>query len=138
MKAKAKGSAPRAKKRAESFFDVAMPTVYQASTANSKALFAPRAPRRYPVSVMQVFQGIAGNPFPQESMSEPDQQPRTARKYRTRPPGDAGPEIANGLGAFLCAARFKPGFGRASSMEPVSEDLLRSDLSHSGGVSFRP
>jgi hypothetical protein len=26
---------------------------------------------------------------------------------------DAGPEIANGLGAFLYAARSKPGFGRA-------------------------
>ena len=89
MKAKAKGSAPRTRKSVESFFDVAMPTTYQASTANSKALFAPRATRRYPVSVMQVFRGIAGNPLPQQSMSEPDQQPRTAWKYRKRPGGDA-------------------------------------------------
>jgi hypothetical protein len=29
--------------------------------------------------------------------------------------GDAGPEIINGLGAFLYAARFKPGFGQAFS-----------------------
>ena len=29
--------------------------------------------------------------------------------------GDAGPEIASGLGAFLYAARFTPGFGRAFS-----------------------
>jgi hypothetical protein len=28
---------------------------------------------------------------------------------------DAGPEIVNGLGAFLYAARFKPGFGQAFS-----------------------
>ncbi len=28
--------------------------------------------------------------------------------------GDAGPEISNGLGAFLYLARSKPGFGQAS------------------------
>ena len=114
MRAKAKGSAPRIRKRVE-FFD-AMPTVYQASTTNSKASFAPRATRRYPVSVMQVFRGIAGNPLPQQSMGEPDQQPRTARKYRKRPGGDAGPEITNGLGAFLYAGRSRPGFGRVYSI----------------------
>jgi hypothetical protein len=34
--------------------------------------------------------------------------------------GDAGSEIANGLGAFLCVARFKPGSGQAFSLEVVS------------------
>jgi hypothetical protein len=33
---------------------------------------------------------------------------------------DAGPEITSGLGAFLYAARFKPGFGRAFGEEPHS------------------
>jgi hypothetical protein len=31
--------------------------------------------------------------------------------------GDAGPEIANGLGAFLYAARARPGFGQSFSLE---------------------
>ena len=110
-----------------------MPTVYQASTTNSKASVAPRATRRYPVSVMQVFRGIAGNPLPQQSMGEPDQQPRTARKYRKRPGGDAGPEITNGLGAFLCAARSKCGFGRASLLVaalPLRLHLERPHVAH--------
>jgi hypothetical protein len=34
----------------------------------------------------------------------------------SNPVGDAGPEIRNGLGAFLYAARFKSGFGRAFSL----------------------
>jgi len=37
------------------------------------------------------------------------------REGRSNPVGDAGPEIANGLGAFVYAARSKPDFGRASS-----------------------
>jgi hypothetical protein len=37
---------------------------------------------------------------------------------------DAGPEIRNGLGAFLCAARSRPDFGQASSLEDLL-DLLR-------------
>jgi hypothetical protein len=112
MRAKAKGSAPRNRKRPERFFEVVMATVYQAGAARSNVLSAPRATRRYPVSGVQVFRGIAGNPLPQQRMSEPDQQPRTARKYRTRPGGDAGPEITNGLGAFLYAARSEHGFRR--------------------------
>ena len=33
----------------------------------------------------------------------------------SNPPGDAGPEIDNGLGALLYVARSKPGFGGAFS-----------------------
>jgi hypothetical protein len=37
--------------------------------------------------------------------------------------GDAGPEITNGLGAFLYLARSKPGFKRASSLGRTSSPL---------------
>jgi hypothetical protein len=45
-----------------------------------------------------------------EIVRKPNQQPRTARKYRKRPGGDASPEITNGLGAFLYAVRSRRGF----------------------------
>ena len=38
--------------------------------------------------------------------------------------GDAGPEITNGLGAFLYALRSKPGFGR-SAVSRLLHDLDR-------------
>ena len=50
--------------------------------------------------------------------------PRTpafhAEKGGSNPVGDADPEITNGLGAFLCAARYRPGFGRASLASQLS------------------
>ena len=44
----------------------------------------------------------------------------------TRSVRDAGPEISNGLGAFLRAARSKPGFGGAFPLEALS--LTRGPL----------
>ena len=46
---------------------------------------------------------------------------------------DAGPEIRNGLGVFLYAAKCKPSFGRAFSMEAAaleSRAALIGQLGH--------
>jgi hypothetical protein len=63
--------------------------------------------------------------------------PRTpvfdAGKGGSNPVGDAGPEIRNGLGAFLCAARYKPGFGGASlvvAVVPLRLHLKRTHVAH--------
>jgi len=39
--------------------------------------------------------------------------------------GDAGLEITNGLGAFLCVARSRRGFGRAFCLQEVSQNRGR-------------
>jgi hypothetical protein len=49
---------------------------------------------------------------------------------------DAGPEITNGLGAFLYGARSKPGFGWAFALEaaaPESRAALIGQLGHQVG-----
>jgi hypothetical protein len=70
------------------------------------------------------------NRLVQQPIREPNQQPCTAWKYRKRPGGDAGPEITNGLGAFLCAMRFKLGFGRAFSFGATALFARVAALAH--------
>jgi hypothetical protein len=72
------------------------------------------------VERMSNYRILIGDPGPGDLRSRDGQyrpDPRRAPPFQafgegSNPVGDAGPEITNGLGAFLYVVRSRPGFGR--------------------------